>query len=202
MIVYSVITNDTDILHDQPQEDDCNYVLFTDDRESDTWQTSYAEGDREFCRWMKTHPEVFFDDEITMWLDGRFDLVKPPSYYKQFLKDDIALLKSPFRNCAYEEAKTCIASGMDNVQILERQIERYRSEGFPEDYGMVGTGIMIRRNTPKMKQFNRLWWQEIQNNSIRDQISFTYVAWTLGIDWGIIPDDLDTIRIRGHRSEQ
>lgn len=35
----------------------------------------------------------------------------------------------------------------------------------------------MRRNTEKIREFNKIWWEQIQKFSIRDQISSPYVSW-------------------------
>ena len=46
----------------------------------------------------------------------------------------------------YEEAKACISLGKDSREVIREQINRYRSEGYPKNIGMVETGIMLRKH--------------------------------------------------------
>ena len=44
------------------------------------------------------------------------------------------------------------------------------------------TGILLRMNTNRVHYFNDIWWSEIQNGSLRDQLSIPYVVWKLRRD--------------------
>jgi hypothetical protein len=46
--------------------------------------------------------------------------------------------------------------------------------------------VILRRHTPAVAAFNEAWWAEIQAGSRRDQVSFTYVAWKLGLRYATI----------------
>lgn len=105
-----------------------------------------------------------------------------------FLRDtDLATFVNPHRQCAYVEAAACIASGLDATDVIRQQMRRYRAEGFPRDHGLAGITMLLRRHTPAVRAFNELWWEEVQRGSTRDQLSFPYVAWKLGLEWTPIP---------------
>ena len=66
-------------------------------------------------------------------------------------------------------------------------MQRYTREGFPANYGLVDTAVLLRRHTPKVEEFCRLWWQQLQIGSRRDQLSFTYCAWKSGLKYRLLP---------------
>ncbi len=46
------------------------------------------------------------------------------------------------------------------------------------DNGLTATGIIFRKNNDQqLIKVMEDWWEEIQNNSRRDQLSFCYVCW-------------------------
>ena len=133
----------------------------------------------------KILPHLFFDENISIWLDGniyidtRVDLKK---MVKEFLGDsDIALFKHWSRDCIYDEEVACRRlydiSIRDKVNIeMKEQIAWYKKHKFPEHFGMGETGMLIRRHNEKVKRFNERWWSHISRFSNRDQLSFTVVA--------------------------
>ena len=61
---------------------------------------------------------------------------------------------------------------------MRKQVDRYRKAGYPADNGLVSGAIIFRKNaSPTVKKINEDWWREIESGSVRDQLSFDYVAW-------------------------
>lgn len=60
-------------------------------------------------------------------------------------------------------------------------MHRYREVGFPEQYGLFETGIMIRNNrSRRLKGMCRIWANELVIGSKRDQLSLNYSIWKSG----------------------
>jgi hypothetical protein len=95
------------------------------------------------------------------------------------------MCKHPRRVCAYKEATVCINQRIDSPERIKSQIDRYKSEGFPQDYGLVMGGIISRVHNKKAKRINYAWWNEIVNGSRRDQLSINYVLWKLNEEVGV-----------------
>lgn len=107
---------------------------------------------------------------IDDFIEKRCDLVK-----------DINLMEH-CRNCIFDEAeenKRIFRHKKEWCKKIDRQMERYRIEGMPTNYGLYAHGLMIRRNSDRMKEHERLWWEEVKNPDYvtRDQLSFMYVLW-------------------------
>jgi protein gp37 len=51
----------------------------------------------------------------------------------------------------------------------------------------VDTAIVARRNNKKNREFNEAWWQEVRDNTERDQPPFMYLAWKLKLDYYVTP---------------
>lgn len=133
----------------------------------------------------------FPESEITLWIDGAIEILPTTSllnFIDSFLSDaDIAVFHHRFRYCVYQEAIHCIHQKNDTPAVIRAQIYRYTQEGYPANNGLMECSILLRRNTKKIRQFNELWWSEIQTGSIRDQISFPYVARKIGIKINYFP---------------
>jgi len=41
--------------------------------------------------------------------------------------------------------------------------------------------VLVRRESPVVAEFNRLWWSDLLRGCGRDQISFSYAAWRSGL---------------------
>ncbi|MGA1865742.1 MAG: glycosyltransferase domain-containing protein [bacterium] len=135
--------------------------------------------------------EIFPDADYSIWLDGTFQMALPPreAIMRWLASEDIAMMSHPERTCIYQEAEVCAKMKKDDPRVLERQVKKYREEGYPENFGLVANGVVLRRHTRKISKLNQAWWEEIKNHSIRDQVSFNYVAWKLGINYSLIPGE-------------
>ena len=134
---------------------------------------------------------LYPEAEYSLWLDGCFTpLVSPQGLIDEFLADhDICLFKHMQRNCVYQELEACVRLKKDRPEIMRRQVDDYRREGYPHNNGLVETGALLRRHTKAVKDFNEAWWQELRHKSLRDQLSFNYVAWKLGIEYNVFPQN-------------
>jgi len=84
----------------------------------------------------------------------------------------------PKRNCIYDEGLACIGCKKELRNVVEKQLERYRAEGYPKHAGMVETGLLLRKhNDMKCKLLCNAWASELLKESHRDQLSFNYVCW-------------------------
>lgn len=124
--------------------------------------------------------------EYSLWIDGSTTLLSPlDELIDLYLKDhDIALHKHYMRDCAYDEAMVCGSMGLDDPNIMSAQMAKYFiREGYPAHNGLAECTVILRRHTPQIQALNELWWHEIENGSRRDQLSFNYCCWKLGIKY-------------------
>jgi len=121
-------------------------------------------------------PHLFLPaHDRSVWIDGH---LLPLVNVEEFARDKSGywLMKHPARNCIYEEANACIQMRKDNPKIIQRQVARYRQDLYPVNNGLVATGVLIRDNNPAFIPVAEQWWEEVRVHSVRDQISFNYVA--------------------------
>jgi hypothetical protein len=86
------------------------------------------------------------------------------------------------RNCIYKELEACIRLKKDDPQIMQKQINSYRSAGMPEHYGLIEANLLVRdHHNPACIEIMERWWQEITRHSCRDQLSLPFVLWKMGI---------------------
>ena len=58
---------------------------------------------------------------------------------------------------------------------------------------LVCGGFIIRKQTPKIKEFNETWWKEVKNYSYRDQISSSYAIYKSKLNYSIITFAADNL---------
>lgn len=216
VLVYSCVTGNYDNLESgllastALAEDSVQYVLYTDQLTAGapaqnyqhpgctiTWELRPLLWHNPLCarrtsRWHKVNSHLVSGDaDYTVWLDGTQRIRKlalGATLIPHLTGDcDLAVFRHPERTCAYLEMYECIRLHKDNVELMRRQMDQYRAAQFPPFNGLVETTCVLRKNTPNVTAFNQLWWQQLQEHSYRDQLSFNYVAWCLDLPYAHIP---------------
>jgi len=124
----------------------------------------------------------YFDSPFTIYLDGNIFLkVNPDVLVSELLKGaDMALFKHPWRDCIYKEHEHAKNRVLNEFKtLMDDQVNNYRREGMPVNFGLGECGMLIRRNNAATAEFNERWWAEICRYTNRDQMSFPYVLWKM-----------------------
>ena len=108
--------------------------------------------------------------------------------------------KEDNRDCIYKEYEAILENGlkngiyMDNPEVMEKQINRFKAENYPKNNGLITAPILIRKHyDAEIIQLMEAWWHIVLNESKRDQLSFNYVAWKLNFtNISIINGDVRT----------
>jgi hypothetical protein len=189
-IVYTAIIGDRDFLRPQPNNGD-QFLAYVDvDKSVEPWSIIKAE--RQFswptleAKRYKVLPHVVLPPhEYNLWIDGRIEIItdlRVEELAAKYLdKADIAMFAHGKRTCIYEEAWECIKQVLDDRSIIYDQVARYTREGYPSNNGLHEASVILRRNSSKMQEFSEFWWNEIEQGSIRDQLSFDYLAHKHGL---------------------
>lgn len=140
----------------------------------------YAEGPfknpRRNAKFYKVLPHIYLPEHMwSIWVDANIKLNISPKELISLAKKDVLVFRHPDRNCLYEEAQTCMDAGFDDKNLILKQVQKYRNNGFPAQNGLAICGILIRKNTEENCRLNEQWWVEICRGSHRDQISFPYI---------------------------
>lgn len=142
---------------------------------------------RRSARYHKTQPHLLFPGvAFSLWLDGNIQLAADPwSMIETYLGGgcDVAVFRHRLRDCLYDELEACIRLAKDDPEVMKRQVARYRALGFPAKHGLAETGVLLRRHTPRIAELDPSWWNEIASGSVRDQLSFPFVLWRLGLEY-------------------
>lgn len=195
IVVYSAIIGTIDDLQVDQKWGEADWVLFTDQPYAGgKWEVREPvfkdSSTRRTARYHKTSPHKLFPEyEYSIWIDGTIELLcTPESLVKKYLKyADLAVLNHPDRSCVYKEAEVCKSMGLDSADLIDRQMEKYKKEGYPRNNGLAETKVVVRRNCPEANEFNGLWDKEIKENSLRDQLSFDYCVYTTGLSVNRMP---------------
>lgn len=190
-VIYTCITGNYDsLIEPKFVTDDFDYICFTDNNniKSDVWQIKPLPKETDELsqvkkqRYVKINSHLVLGEyDLSIWVDGNViikgDLNK---LLKNTLKDDCSIYvpTHPQRKCIYAESEAVIAMKKDTREIIKPQLDRYKSEGFPKDFGLLQSNIMIRKHNEKdCVKFMEEWFSEVKNGSHRDQLSFNYVQW-------------------------
>mgnify|MGYP002630923461 CR=1 FL=1 len=104
-----------------------------------------------------------------------------------FANQDMISVFHHVRYCAYLEAIACIDQNKDSAIRIATQMHRYFKEGFPSNYQLHETTIMVLECSTYLKSdLRRVWWEEILNRSRRDQLSLAYARWKTGTEVGLL----------------
>jgi hypothetical protein len=193
-VVYTAITGDYDeLLTPFYVNNDWDYICFTDnnDLKSDFWQIRKMKDlnldNIKKARNYKILPHVYLPEyQYSLWVDGNFRIVGDINEYITKFSNDHAMIciLHPGRICIYDEAEACIKQKKDAEKIIRNQMKEYRSKEFPEDQGLIASGVLFRKhNNQDVKDLMNAWWYELELHSRRDQLSFDYVCWKNGFEY-------------------
>jgi len=124
-----------------------------------------------------------------IWIDGDMVILK-----RSFIQEILSYMKNGFvasphfdnRHCAYGEATIRPPKYMN--EPLDDQCAFYRSEGFPENYGLYECGVSARdMSNPNVVKLGELWHEQNLKWSYQDQVSFPYCLWKTGFMPDVLP---------------
>ncbi|QJQ15133.1 glycosyltransferase domain-containing protein [Enterobacter hormaechei] len=181
---------DYDILQEPKRvESNIDYICFTDnqDVQSSKWKVIYI-SDEELKnhsilnRKYKFFPHLFLEKyEQSLYIDGNIQIQSADiniAFDEALSEYDISIPPHTERDCLYEEADVCIRLGKGVPEKIKAQIEKYKNEGYPKNYGLYENNTIFRNhNRPVIKKLMKLWYEELNSNSGRDQLSLCYLMW-------------------------
>jgi hypothetical protein len=139
-------------------------------------------------RYIKMHPHEFLPDyDITVYVDGSIQIVGDLHTLictSMGSPEDVFFYQHPQRNCVFAEAAACAYYSHDWLWNIASQMRRYSREGYPVDNGLFEAGVIVGKNTAKLRLLMNTWWCEYRSGAKRDQLSLPFVAWRLGISLG------------------
>ncbi|MCF8466578.1 MAG: glycosyltransferase, partial [Sneathiella sp.] len=188
IVVYTAISGGYDELKvPEILSDQCDFVCFSDcdipgERGWTIRPFDYLNEDpTRTARYVKTHPHVYFPEyEWSVWVDGNLLIRQDPAQLVDLAmknNDKFSTFVHPHRDCIYSEANEVISRQLDNAETIRNQVTRYKEVGYPPNFGLAETNVLVRRhNDPQVIDTCNDWWAEIDNGSRRDQLSLNFVA--------------------------
>lgn len=209
--IYTAMVGGYDeIMQPMVVDDRFDYILFSNDIKEDrvgVWQMrpiAYTNPDNtRICRYVKTHPEELLQGyEFSIWMDASMQICTSFVYERAIelynSEIQIASMWHPVRNCIYEEAFAVMHGMVERESVVVKWCHKLRKENYPQHNGLCETGFLFRKHTTLVQQFNNIWWNSINKFSRRDQLSFNYVLWKLGIPYHYFLGEGRNTRNTGH----
>jgi alkaline ceramidase TOD1/glycosyltransferase MUCI70-like protein len=193
LIVYTAVFGLTDPLSEPAAVAGARFVCFTDQTiKSKRWeivQMDRQEAPTRTARTLKLSPHHLFPEaDASLWMDACFTLKTPVGALLDEYLQPITTFRHKDRTRIVEEAHQIAKLGKAKPITTFRQLSAYQSEGFDTvDNPMQElscNGVILRRHNEKVAAFNELWTRQIEQHTLRDQMSADYVAWRLGITLG------------------
>lgn len=199
LVVYTAITGGYDELRDPSFANPAyDYVCFTDRRvvRPGIWNVRPLPAERldrvRKARHIKILPHLFFPEyEYSVWVDANVDITGDiDELLTRYAGIDFLCFRHPDRDCIYKEGEVCVRCALDRKKTIQEQLKKYRSERYPAGQGLIEDNVLIRRHKhPSVIGLMEDWWKEIVKHSLRDQLSFNYVAWKREFHYETIGDD-------------
>lgn len=198
LVVYTAVFGGYDTLRDPlTVQADVRYVCFTDRPQLNVnvWEIvideKLATSNARAARYRKIRPDIFLPDiHYSLWVDANIlfrggNLLRLIQTYLS--KCDLALFAHAERICVYREADAVLALRKEFPPNVHRQMQAYRNDGYPKNNGLCETGVMLRKHTTALYEFNEFWWRELVKWTHRDQLSFNYACWKTGMQYETMP---------------
>lgn len=210
-VVYTAVFGGRDILKSPRRVDpEVHYVCFTDETRlsSDHWDFVRIPpvGDPVMqSKGPKILSHLFLDCKMSLWIDASFELVdlrldelrRAVSTVRD-PRVDLFLTRHPQRTCLYDEIRHCLRRRKDVASRLRNAKTKYEAAGFPLNAGLYKGGVLLRRHTPEISEFNEAWYAEVRDVSRRDQVSLPVVLRELGIPVEKLPRKIPHLRGSNH----
>ena len=183
--VYTAVCGGYDELKAHPEIADVDFIAFSDvEIESEFWDVRVVKKShkhpRDDAKKFKLFPHEYLENyEYTIWIDASHEIAT--SSFAIEAVDAIgdsgfALYDHPWRNCIYEEAEASLTMEKYRDLPIQDQVNSYRDEGHPKNWGLFACGTLARRNTEQVADVMDAWADEIDQWTYQDQLSLPVVC--------------------------
>ena len=202
IVVYTCITGKYDkLIKPFLKLDNVDYVAFSDveSDESNMWNVRKIpenvvklEDNILINRYIKFHPAELLGDtyNYAIYVDGNISIISDLTELINAInpKTGLAIHRHRQRNCSYKEVEVCKIVKKGNYDKMKEQLQRYKEEGFPENFGLYEASVIASDlKNEKATNILDLWWNEFKcSESYRDQISLPYIVWKNKYDFNDI----------------
>ena len=109
--------------------------------------------------------------DAVIYVDANIDVIRPITTLVQQFKGGFLTSAHPKRDCVYHEGWACIDLHKAAKEVVLAQLSDYAARGIRPGSGMYQTAFIIRDQAPETHSFCKLWHQELEKHSHRDQLS-------------------------------
>ncbi|KAI4388408.1 hypothetical protein MLD38_000736 [Melastoma candidum] len=134
---------------------------------------------------------LFPHAKYSIWVDSKSQFRRDPLGVLEALlwrsNSVLAISEHGARSSVYDEAKAVVKKNKATPEEVEVQLTQYKKDGLPVDKRFHGkkalaeASVIVREHTPATNLFMCLWFNEVVRFTSRDQLSFPYVLWRLGV---------------------
>lgn len=112
-----------------------------------------------------------FVQEDSIWVDGNIYPKRDEAVLLEKLlgEHDVAAFKHPWRKTVSEEVQCILGLGFIEEEMSKAFRAKYKKH---LENDLFECGILLRRNNARVKAFNEIWWQLLNEFPPRDQITF------------------------------
>ena len=192
-MIYTVLTGGYDALPAPFRAPGWDYVCFTDDPKlrSPHWDVrTFDSRGLDAVRASRLPKilahEFLADYDYSIYCDANQRLWRDPTQMAATAGwPDFAACRHPYRQCVYAELEACVALKKATLAPCAAQSERYRAAGMPENYGLVESGVLLRRhNSATARAIAAAWWAEYARaETTRDQVAFPFAHWRAHVNF-------------------
>ena len=192
--VYTCITGDYDNIQiPLVKFDNVDFYMITDDAKRyrkysklykiiELDNTIKKLGDINANRYAKFHPFDYFNNyDYAIYMDSNIRVIGDIRTFVNYCTEltGLAMHRHRSRDCIFIEARVCKILRRGNFELIDKQMNRYRTEGFPNDFGMNEAGIIVTDlHNLSARHLLEKWWEEyLKSGTMRDQLSWPYVLW-------------------------
>lgn len=167
------------------------YICFTDDIEKEgksegVWHyhVMEKEGQTDKNYWENRYKimahELLANYDYSIWVDADIIIVGDILQFCELYSEGKSFLcfMNEEEDCIYENVSALNMKTDDLNIAVRKKMYQYEKEGYPRNYGLIESRVMIRdHGDPDLCSIMEAWWSEIQDcYSFMGNI-FNYIAW-------------------------
>lgn len=178
--IFTVLLNKYDELKPAPRFPGWDTILFTDHHYPNLkgWTIHKVKPQEDSARESRKYKflshQYLAQYNLVCYIDANMNLhTEPPSKPVWFAH--------PMRKDVKTEATRCIQLKKDDAHTIQRQLDFYKKEGFPDKSGLYQNGFFVREHSAEQNKLMEYTMQLLQQYSCRDQLAFPFAIWKTGI---------------------
>ncbi len=139
----------------------------------------------------KCRPDLYTDADVVVWIDGNFhpvaaDSIRWAASFADF--SQLAIIRHPRGDPSLAfEAYAARCTGKYGGHRLAEQVDYYEANGYPDDWGLWESRLIVRRPSEALRHLGDAWMREMVRWASHDQIALSGVCWAAGLR----PRDID-----------